>query len=86
VASLWSGFLGRVKGRFGDNCAVVTKRTQQWQGLEQDITNKVKIGVKYSVFAHVRVDGPIINEQVEVKAKIRLENFDSTRDYITVAR
>ncbi|KAJ4762612.1 glycosyl hydrolase family 10 protein / carbohydrate-binding domain-containing protein [Rhynchospora pubera] len=85
VASDWSGFVNGIKGHFGDNYAFVTKRTQQWQGLEQDITEKVKIGVKYFVFAHVRVNGEV-NGPVEVRATIRLENFDSTTNYLFVGR
>lgn len=43
----------------GGNHAVVTDRKEEWQGLEQDITGKVSAGVVYSVYASVRVSGPI---------------------------
>jgi Carbohydrate binding domain len=85
VASDWSGFINKIKGHFGDNYAFVTKRTQHWQGLEQDITQKVKVGVRYFLFSHVRVYGEI-NGPAEVKATIRLENFDSTTNYLFVER
>jgi Carbohydrate binding domain len=85
VASSWSGFPQGFRGHFGDNYAVVSKRTQQWQGLEQDITEKVKTGVTYSVFVHLRIHGEI-DEVAEVKAMIRLKNFDSTTNNLFVGR
>jgi Carbohydrate binding domain len=84
VASDWSGFVPGIKGHFGDNYVFLTKRSERWQGLEQDITERLKIKVKYYLFAHVRVYGKV-NGLVEVKATIRLENSDST-NYLVIER
>lgn len=85
VASEWSGFLTGVKGKSGENYAVVTKRTQKWQGLEQDITGKVSVNTTYTVSANVRVYGEI-QGQFEVQATLKLENHDSSISYLPVGR
>ncbi|XP_066397127.1 endo-1,4-beta-xylanase 1-like isoform X1 [Miscanthus floridulus] len=80
VASQWSGFLDGIRGNSGENYAVVSKRTEHWQGLEQDITNQVSIGTAYVVSAFVRVDGNV-QGQVEVKGTLRLQNADGSTCY-----
>jgi hypothetical protein len=85
VASQWSGFLDGIKGSSGENYAVVSKRTQQWQGLEQDITDRVSTGTAYSVSAYVRVDGNI-HGTAEVKATLRLQNPDEPAHYSSIGR
>ncbi|XP_052162414.1 endo-1,4-beta-xylanase 1-like isoform X2 [Oryza glaberrima] len=83
VASQWSGFLDGIRGSSGENYAVVSKRTESWQGLEQDITDKVSAGTAYAVSAYVRVDGNI-HTKVEVKATLRLHNTDDSTHYSPV--
>ncbi|KAJ3672826.1 hypothetical protein LUZ60_006200 [Juncus effusus] len=84
VASDWSGQVSGIQGHFGNNYAVATKRTQNWQGLEQDITAKVKPGVQYYVFALVRVFGENVGDHVDVTATVRLEGFGGEIDYLFV--
>jgi hypothetical protein len=67
------------------NYAVLTHRTQSWQGLEQDITKKVTPGTEYFVSANVRVHGEL-HEPVAVQVTLKLENESSSTDYLQVAR
>lgn len=85
MASQWSGFLDGIRGSSGENYAVVSKRTEHWQGLEQDITNRVSTGTAYVVSAFVRVDGNV-QGQVEVKGTLRLQNTDGSIQYNPVGR
>lgn len=85
VASQWSGFLDGIRGNSGENYAVVSKRTEFWQGLEQDITDRVSTGTAYAVSAYVRVYGNI-HGKVEVKATLRLQNPDESTHYSSVGR
>ncbi|GJN40457.1 hypothetical protein PR202_gb29672 [Eleusine coracana subsp. coracana] len=80
VASEWSGFLDGIRGNSGENYAVVSKRTEFWQGLEQDITDRVSVGASYAVSAFVRVNGNV-QGQVEVKGTLRLQNPDGSTHY-----
>ncbi|KAL6639183.1 hypothetical protein ACP70R_022913 [Stipagrostis hirtigluma subsp. patula] len=80
VASQWSGFLDGIRGKSGENYAVVSKRTEHWQGLEQDITDRLSTNTSYAVSAIVRVDGSV-QGQVEVKGTLRLQNPDGSTHY-----
>jgi hypothetical protein len=96
VASQWSGFLDGIRGNLGENYVVVfldgirgnlgenyvvvSKRAENWQGREQDITNRVSTGTAYVVSAIVRVDGNV-QGQVEVKGTLRLQNTDGSTHY-----
>jgi hypothetical protein len=85
VASQWSGFLDGIRGNSGENYAVVSKRTESWQGLEQDITERVSTGALYAVSAYVRVNGNG-QGQVEVKGTLRLQNPDGQTHYSPIGR
>ncbi|CAA6663014.1 unnamed protein product [Spirodela intermedia] len=60
--------------------AVATKRTESWQGLEQDITERISPGCTYLVSAYVRVWG-CIEGSTSVQATLRLEK-DTTIEYL----
>lgn len=85
VASEWSGFLNGVRAHSGGNYAVVTKRTECWQGLEQDITEKVSSGNTYIVSAYVRVYGDLQGSSA-VQATLKLEYSDSSTSYLFIER
>jgi Carbohydrate binding domain len=84
VASDWSGFLHGIRGHFGENYAVVTNRNDWREGLEQNITDQVKFGIKYYFFALVRAYG-VFEGPVTVKATIELKDWDATKKYLTLA-
>ncbi|KAK8948384.1 hypothetical protein KSP39_PZI004973 [Platanthera zijinensis] len=71
--------------RSGETYSVVTNRTECWQGLEQDITGRVLIGMKYDVSAFVRVHGNLDGLN-EAQATLRLENSDSSVSYLFIGR
>jgi hypothetical protein len=67
------------------NYAVITKRNEWWQGLEQDITDRISIGSTYRVTAFVGVSGPS-QESAEVKATLKLEYDDSATQCLFIGR
>ncbi|XP_074576433.1 endo-1,4-beta-xylanase 2-like isoform X2 [Curcuma longa] len=85
VASENSNFVNGVKPLSGSNYAVVTQRTENWQGLEQDITDKVTVGVKYIVTVFVSVHGDF-HGATGVQATLRLENLDASVSYVFIER
>lgn len=66
--------------------AVVTNRTQNWQGLEQDITSKISSGSTYTVFARVGVSGTRLSGKADVIASLRLEYKHSSTKYLNITR
>ncbi|KAF6159697.1 hypothetical protein GIB67_029955 [Kingdonia uniflora] len=80
-----SANLDGVSPNTGDMFAVITKRKECWQGLEQDITANVLPGCSYTVSASVRVLGTLQGD-TEVKATIKLEKKDSPTSYLLVGR
>ncbi|GJV86489.1 carbohydrate-binding, CenC-like protein, partial [Tanacetum coccineum] len=66
--------------------AVVTNRTQNWQGLEQDITRKVSPGSTYKVSALVGVSGTRLKGKADVIATIKLEYKRWITKYRNIAR
>ncbi|CAL9779832.1 unnamed protein product [Musa acuminata subsp. burmannicoides] len=83
VASKESGFLNGVRPNSGENYAVVTQRSECWQGLEQDITAKITFGAKHDVSAYIGVYG-VLHEPAEVKATLKFENSDSSTGYLSI--
>ncbi|GKV19999.1 hypothetical protein SLEP1_g30183 [Rubroshorea leprosula] len=68
----------------GGNYAVITNRTDCWQGLEQDITTRISPGSTYSVSAWVGVSGPL-HGSADVLATLKLENQGST-SYLLIGK
>lgn len=64
---------------------VVKNRKETWQGLEQDITNRVKPCSLYKVSATVAVSGPV-HGLVEVMATLKLESQQSQTNYQFIAK
>ncbi|KAH7664999.1 Carbohydrate-binding CenC-like protein [Dioscorea alata] len=83
VASRDSGLLKGITANSGGCYAVVTRRTQIWQGLEQDITGKVSVCSTYTVSAFVRVCGNL-QQSTRVQATLKLEHADSPTSYLSV--
>ena len=85
VAVEGSGYHYGIRPHSGSNYAVLTHRTQSWQGLEQDITEKITLGTEYIVAAYVRVHGEL-HEPVGIQATLKLEGEGSSINYRSVAR
>ncbi|KAI3725624.1 hypothetical protein L1987_65415 [Smallanthus sonchifolius] len=65
---------------------VVTNRTQNWQGLEQDITHKISLGSTYTVCARVGVSGTRLHGDADVIASLKLEYQHSGPKYLNISR
>lgn len=80
-----SGYINGIRPNSGSAYAIVTERTQNWQGLEQDITNKIAPDMKYIVSAYVRVSGEV-HDPIIVSATLKLENHDNSNNFLSVGR
>ncbi|PNY02054.1 endo-1,4-beta-xylanase A-like protein [Trifolium pratense] len=85
VISGGAGDQGGILMDSDQNYAVITKRNECWQGLEQDVTERISIGSIYRVSAFVGVSGPS-QESAEVKATLKLEYDDSATQYLFIGR
>jgi hypothetical protein len=85
VAAEGSGYHYGVRPHSGSTYAILTHRTQSWQGLEQDITEKVTLGTEYFVAAYVRVHGEV-HEPIGVQVTLKLEEEGSSTNYLSIAR
>lgn len=65
--------------------AVVTDRNECWQGLEQEITNKISSGITYSVSARVGVSGSL-QGSADVLATLKLVQGDSATSFLCIGR
>ncbi|KAL6542605.1 Glycoside hydrolase, 10 [Orobanche minor] len=65
--------------------AVVTNRKECWQGLEQDITNRISVGSTYTVHAWVGVTKAPQGD-ANVQATLKLEYQDLSISYLFLGR
>ncbi|KAL7142028.1 hypothetical protein ABFS83_08G095000 [Erythranthe nasuta] len=69
----------------GPRFAVITNRKESWQGLEQDITNRVSVASTCSVCALVAISvAP--QRGSHVQATLKVENQDSSVSYIFIGK
>lgn len=74
----------RLSAKLSGSFAVVANRTDCWQGLEQDITNRVSAGSTYTVCAWVGVSR--LQGVTDVLATLKLEYEDSSVSYQFIAK
>ncbi|PKU73318.1 hypothetical protein MA16_Dca011008 [Dendrobium catenatum] len=67
------------------NYAIVTRRSEFWHSIEQDITGEVYVGAIYDVSAHVSVKGGD-GKKFQMTATVRIDNFDSTTFFLHLGR
>ncbi|KAL8473109.1 hypothetical protein ACS0TY_030083 [Phlomoides rotata] len=65
--------------------AVITNRRECWQGLEQEITDRVSVGSTYTVCAWVKISGGS-HYMAGVQATMKLEYQDSSVCYSCIGR
>uniref|UniRef100_A0A1J3DLZ9 Endo-1,4-beta-xylanase A n=1 Tax=Noccaea caerulescens TaxID=107243 RepID=A0A1J3DLZ9_NOCCA len=65
--------------------AVVSNRSDTWQGLEQDITDRVSPGYSYKVSASVSVSGPV-QRSAQVLATLKLEHQSSATEFQLIGK
>ncbi|RDX92047.1 rsgI6, partial [Mucuna pruriens] len=85
VISAEAGTQGGISMESDGNYAVITNRKECWQGLEQDITNRISIGSTYTVLACVGVSG-LSQGSSDVLATLKLEYHDSATSYLFIGR
>ncbi|KAG4962579.1 hypothetical protein JHK82_039269 [Glycine max] len=85
VISAESGNQGGISMESNVNYVVITDRKECWQGLEQDITNRISIGSTYTVSACVGVSG-LSQRSSDVIATLKLEYHDSATRYLFIGR
>ncbi|CAK8569807.1 unnamed protein product [Lathyrus sativus] len=67
------------------NYAVITDRNECWQGLEQNVTDRISVGSTYTVLAFVGVSGSgLSQESADVKATLKLEYHGSATQYLFI--
>ncbi|MDQ2085817.1 endo-1,4-beta-xylanase [Herbivorax sp. ANBcel31] len=67
----------------GDYCAFVTDRTDEWNGIAQDMTDLIEVGKAYEYAAWVKVDAPGTHE-VKISMKRVEDNADPEFDTVAV--
>lgn len=85
VISAEAGSQGGILLESEHNYAVITDRKECWQGLEQDITDRVSMGSTYMVSAFVGVSG-LSQGSADVLATLKLEYHDSATHYVFIGR
>lgn len=80
-----AGSQGGVSMGKDGNYAVITDRKECWQGLEQDITDRISIGSTYMVSACVGVSG-LSQGSADVLATLKLEYHDKPTSYLFIGR
>ncbi|CAN6482180.1 unnamed protein product [Victoria cruziana] len=74
---------GKVLPMTGKVFAVATDRTQNWNGIQQEITGRVQRKLSYEVTAVVRVFGNSSN--ADVRATLWVQNTNQREQYIGIA-
>nr|KYP60618.1 Endo-1,4-beta-xylanase A [Cajanus cajan] len=85
VISAETGTQGGTSMKSDGNYAVITDRKECWQGLEQDITDRISIGSTYTVSACVGVSG-LSQGHSDVLATLKLEYHNSATSYLFIGR
>ena len=68
-----------------ESYAVDNNRSETWQGLEQDITDRVSPGCSYKVSASVSVWGPV-QRSAQVLATLKLEHQGSPTEFKLIGK
>ncbi|XP_021754674.1 uncharacterized protein LOC110719980 isoform X1 [Chenopodium quinoa] len=74
---------GKIKPQSGKAFAAATERTQFWNGIQQDITPRVKRKLAYEVTAVVRIYGNV--SSADVRATLWVQTPDKREQYIGIS-
>ncbi|KAL8473110.1 hypothetical protein ACS0TY_030084 [Phlomoides rotata] len=85
VVSSVSGYPPGISAAFSGCFAVITNRKECWQGLEQDITDRVSVDSTYTVCAWVGISGAS-QDVANVQATLKLEYQDLSVSYSCIGR
>ncbi|KAL2894927.1 Anti-sigma-I factor RsgI6 [Bienertia sinuspersici] len=76
---------GNIKPQSGKLFAAATERTQFWNGIQQDITPRVKRKMAYEVTAVVRIYGNKVTS-ADVRATLWVQTPDKREQYIGISK
>lgn len=76
---------GKILPKSGKHFASASERTQTWNGIEQEITKRVKRKLAYQATALVRVFGKVATS-ADVRITLYVQLPDLREQYISVAR
>lgn len=76
---------GKILPQTGKYFASTANRTQNWNGIQQEITSRVQKKLAYEVFATVRIFGNNVSS-ADVRATLWVQTADLREQYIGVAR
>ncbi|XP_071710080.1 endo-1,4-beta-xylanase 1-like [Rutidosis leptorrhynchoides] len=77
---------GKILPKFGKFFASATQRTQNWNGIQQDISGRIIRKLSYTVTATVRVFGSNNVTSADIRATLWVQNPDSREEYISIAK
>lgn len=75
---------GKILPLKGNFFASATERSQNWNGIQQEISGRVERKLAYEVNAVVRVFGS--SNPVDVRATLWVKNQNQREQYIGIAR
>ena len=76
---------GNIKPQSGKVFAAATERTQFWNGIQQDITSRVKRKLVYEITAVVRIYGNKVTN-ADVRATLWVKTSDNREQYIGISK
>lgn len=76
---------GKITPKSGKFFASATERTQSWNGIQQDITGKVKRKLAYEVTAVVRIFGNNVSS-ADVRSTLWVQAADLREQYIGISK
>lgn len=76
---------GKITPMSGKYFASATERTQTWNGIQQDITGRVKRKLAYEVTAVVRIYGNNVTN-ADLRGTLYVKAADNRERYIGIAR
>lgn len=76
---------GKITPQSGKCFAAATERTQTWNGIQQDITPRIKRKLAYEVTAVVRIYGNNVTS-ANVRATLWVQTPDKREQYIGISK
>lgn len=76
---------GKIVPKSGKSFASATERTQNWNGIQQEITGRVQRKLAYEVTALVRIFGNNVSTS-DVRATLWVQSPDLQEQYIGIAK
>lgn len=76
---------GKIVPQTGKYFAAATQRTQDWNGIQQEITGKAQRKLAYELTALVRINGTNVTN-ANIRATLYVKLADSREQYIGIGK